>query len=258
MKALICVSMFNEVNTIAHVVRGLRSVTDADILIVDDGSTDGSWGAIEKSGFNLPLVVRHKRNLGCGFALRSGFRYALERQYDLLITIDSDGQHVPEEIPQLLQTLPGADIVSGSRFHPQSLNIGSPPSWRLSANQVLAEMVHRHTGYSITDSASGLRCYRTSALSKLRITEAGYAWPFELWGQMARSGLSVAEIPVTRIYSSDGQPDPPDSQTFEQMILLCESILLREMRGESSSAFLFRVLKNVFKKNFNDLLRNYR
>lgn len=258
MKELICVSMFNEVNTIVNVVNGLRSFTDADILVVDDGSTDGSWGAIEKSGFNLPFVVRHKRNLGCGFALRSGFRFALERQYDLLITIDSDGQHVPEEIPQLLQTLPGADIVSGSRFHPRSLNIGSPPSWRLSANRVLAEMVHHHTGYSITDSASGLRCYRTSALSKLRITEAGYAWPFELWGQMARSGLSVAEIPVTRIYTSDGQPDPPDSQTFEQMILLCESILLREMRGESPSTQFIRVLKNDLKNYFHHLLGNHK
>jgi dolichol-phosphate mannosyltransferase len=257
MKAMICIPMFNEVNTIVNVVRGLRSVTDADILIVDDGSTDGSWGAIDKSGFNLPYVVRHKRNLGCGFALRSGFCFALERQYDLLITIDSDGQHVPEEISQLLQTLPEADIVSGSRFHPQSLNVGSPPSWRLSANQVLAAMVHRHTGYSITDSACGLRCYRTSALSRLRITEAGYAWPFELWGQMARFGLSVVEIPVTRIYTSDGQPDPPDSQTFEHMILLCERILLREMRGESPSAFLFRALKNGFKNHLHDLLRSY-
>jgi glycosyltransferase involved in cell wall biosynthesis len=247
MRALICIPVFNEANTILDVVRGLRSITDADILVVDDGSTDGSRAAIEKSGLHLPHYVRHRRNLGYGFALRTGFRFALERYYDQLITIDSDGQHLPEDLPRLLDALPGAEVVSGSRFHPQSPKIGSPPTWRLLANQALTEMVCRHTGYSITDSACGLRAYRASALSQLRITEAGYTVPYELWGQMACSGISVSEVPVTRIYRNEGQLQPPDSQTSEQMIALCERVLLRELRGESHSAFFFRVLKNTLR-----------
>jgi glycosyltransferase involved in cell wall biosynthesis len=247
MRILACVPMFNEADTIVDVLRGLRSITDADILVVDDGSTDGSYGAIKKSGLYLPHIVRHRRNLGYGFALRTGFRFALEQRYDPLITIDSDGQHLPEDVPRLLDALPGAEVVSGSRFHPQSSKVGTPPAWRLLANQTLAEMVRRHTGYSITDSACGLRAYRASTLSQLRITETGYTVPFELWGQMARSDLSVSEVPVTRIYRNEGQLQPPDSQTLEQMIALCERVLLRELRGESHSAFFFRVLKNTLR-----------
>lgn len=91
MRVLACVPMFNEADTILDVLRGLRSITDADILVVDDGSTDGSYAAIERSGLHLPHMVRHRRNLGYGFALRTGFRFALEHCYDQLITIDSDG-----------------------------------------------------------------------------------------------------------------------------------------------------------------------
>lgn len=242
MRALICVPMFNEANTILDVLRGLRSITDADILVVDDGSTDGSRAAIEKSELYLPHYVRHRRNLGYGFALRTGFRFALEQRYDQLITVDSDGQHLPEDVPQLFDALPETDVVSGSRFHPQSPKVGTPPAWRLLANQALAEMVCRHTGYSVTDSACGLRAYWASALSRLRITEAGYIVPFELWGQVARLGLSVSEVPVTMIYKDEGQPNPPDPQTLEQMIILCERVLLRELQGESRLAFFFRKL----------------
>jgi len=169
----------------------------------------------------------------------------LEHCYDQLITIDADGQHLPGDVPRLFDALPGADVVSGTRFHPQSPEIGTLPAWRLLANQAVAEMVRRHTGYSITDGACGLRAYWVSALSQLRITEAGYAVPFELWGQMARSGLVVSEVPVTRIYMSEGQPRPPDPQMLEQMIIMCERVLLRELRGESRLAFFSRLLKNA-------------
>jgi dolichol-phosphate mannosyltransferase len=238
--------MFNEVNTVLDVLRGLRAITDADLLVVDDGSTDGSRAAIEKSELHLPHYVRHRRNLGPGFALRTGFRFALQHRYDQLITIDSDGQHLPEDVPRLLEALPGADVVSGSRFHPQSPRIGTPPDWRLRTNQGLAEMVYRHTGYAITDGACGLRVYWASALSHLRITEAGYVWPCELWGQMARSGLSVSEVPVTMIYESEGQPDPPDPKTLERIVILCERVLLRELQGQTRLAFFFsQVLKRT-------------
>lgn len=242
MKVLVCVPMFNEAGTVVDVLHGLRAITDADILVVDDGSTDASLVVIERAGLCLPHIVRHGRNKGPGFALRTGFRLAQEQQYDQLITIDADGQHLPSDVPRLLDALSGAEVVSGSRFHPHSPAIGTPPPWRLSANQILAEMVRRHTGYPITDSACGLRAYWVSALSHLRITEAGYAWPYELWGQMARSGLSVSESPVTRIYESNDQLATPDSQTLERMIILCERVLLRELQGKSRWAFsqLFR------------------
>lgn len=243
MKVLVCVPMFNEAGTVVDVLHSLRAITDADILVVDDGSTDGSLVVIERAGLCLPHIVRHGRNKGPGFALRTGFRLAQERRYDQLITIDADGQHLPSDVPRLLDALSETEVVSGSRFHPHSPEIGTPPPWRLSTNQILAKMVRRHTGYPITDSACGLRAYRVSVLSCLRITEAGYVWPYELWGQMARSGLSVSEVPVTRIYESKDQPPPPDSQTLGRMTILCERVLLRELQRKSRWAFsqLFRI-----------------
>jgi len=255
MKVLVCVPMFNEADTVVDVLHSLRAITDADILVVDDGSTDGSLAIIERAGLRLPHIVRHRRNKGPGFALRTGFCLAQEQRYDQLITIDADGQHLPSDVPRLLDALSETEIVSGSRFHPHSPKIGTPPSWRISANQILTEMVHRHTGYPITDSACGLRAYRVSVLSRLRITETGYVWPYELWGQMARLGISVSEVPVTRIYESEDQPDPPDSHTLEQMVVLCERVLLRELREQSYLTFrLSLILLNVH-QNLQHILK---
>lgn len=243
MRTLICIPVFNEAETVAGVLQGLHSISDSDILVVDDGSADGSSAAVAKCGLPVQLI-RHKRNLGYGFALREGFRRALQHRYEALVTFDADGQHVPEEVTYLLAALSCADVVTGSRFHAQSPAIGHPPAWRLQANQFLTEMVRRHTGYSITDSACGFRAYSAMALSRLRITEPGYRMPYQLWGQMAHGSLAVSEIPVTRIYTEESIA-PPDPQALARMILLCEHLLLREMRGESRLVSLVRAIKGL-------------
>lgn len=241
---LICIPMFNEASTIRDLLRGLRVVTDADILIVDDGSTDGSSTAVEGSGIRLPHYVRHRRNLGPGFALRTGFRFALRQGYDVLITIDADGQHLPQDVPRLHEALADADVVSGSRFHPRSPRSGTPPPWRLAANQALAQMIGQHTDYAITDGACGLRAYRASALSHLRITEPGYMWPCQLWGQMARAHLAVSEVPVAMIYGEREHTHPlgskMDSKALERTVVACERILLRDLQGRFSLAQFLR------------------
>ncbi len=238
---LILIPLYNEADCVVDVIRNLRQVRTEDLLIVDDGSTDGSVIAIEASGVRLPHLIRHRRNRGYGMALRSGFEVALRQGYEIVVTFDAAGQHDPRDISRLLDVLPGADVVSGSRFHPDSPWMGTPPSERLRANQRLTASVRRHTGYEITDSACGLKAYRAAALRWLRITEPGYAMPYQVWGQAARLSLVVREVPVTMIYrdadDAGGVAVPPGS--LDGIVHQCEMVLL-EALGKGRARWVIR------------------
>jgi len=228
-RCLIVIPLHNEADSIAAVLRGLREVSTADVLVVDDGSVDGSAAAVQASGVCLPHLIRHRRNLGYGVALRSGFEFALRQGYDVVMTFDADGQHDPGDVPRLLEASPHADIISGSRFHPDSPRVGTPPPERLEANQRLTRLVRQYTGYAITDSACGFKLYHAGALAQLCITEAGYAMPYQVWGQAARAGLTVYEVPVTMIYKPSDDAQSLEPAALEETVRGCQRILLQAL-----------------------------
>ena len=218
-KFLTALPVFNEKESIDSVL-DLVCKQSPNVLVVDDGSTDGSSDVL-KDRLDIQLV-QHSENLGYGAALMTAFQYAIDNEYEILVTIDCDGQHEPQRIRKFVQACQqtGADIISGSRYRNQ--NIGDkpsskPPADRRLINRQITEMLNRRLGLELTDAFCGFKAYRVEALKKLKLTEPGYAMPLELWVQAACNNLSIIELSVPLIYldaqrTFGGQLDDPNSR----------------------------------------------
>jgi dolichol-phosphate mannosyltransferase len=199
---LTALPVYNEVRYVDRVLDEVGRYSP-EVLVVDDGSTDGTTALLAaRSDVHL---VRHKRNLGYGAALRTAFQYAITHEYDFLVTIDCDGQHEPQRIPKFVAACRSADIVSGSRYLQPLTGAGRPPAQRRWINQQLTAELNRRLGLRITDAFCGFKAYRVSALRTLRLTENGYGMPLELWVQAAHAGLRIVERPVPLIYLDESR-----------------------------------------------------
>ncbi len=172
--------------------------TSAHVLVVNDGSSDGTAERLARR--TDVACVTHARNQGYGAALRSAFQYALDQNYDVLVTIDCDGQHEPQRIPDFVAACDQAQIVSGSRYLQSFDGQSAPPEDRRRINVEITKEVNRRLGLQLTDAFCGFKAYRRDALEKFDISELGYAMPLEVWVQAAKAGLSIIELPVPLIY----------------------------------------------------------
>lgn len=187
-------------NEVGHVTAVLDEVLrfSPEVLVVDDGSSDGTSGLLAaRSDIRR---VTHERNRGYGAALRSAFDYALAQGFDVLVTIDCDGQHTPQRIPLFVEAARDADIVSGSRYLEQFDGDSLPPADRRRINQQITAELNSRLGLNLTDTFCGFKAYRSEALEVLDIKEPGYAMPLELWVQAAHAKLKIVELPVPLIY----------------------------------------------------------
>lgn len=196
-RVLTAMPVYNEIKLIGGVLDHVLEHC-AEVLTINDGSTDGTADYLA-SRKDIRLV-NHDRNRGYGAALRSAFEYAQGEQFDILVTIDADGQHDPNRIPKFAAEAEKVDIVSGSRYLKEfPENTPAPPQRRFINQKVTAEL-NRRLGYHLTDAFCGFKAYRVEALKHLDINENGYAMPLELWVKAAAAGLSVEEVAVPRIY----------------------------------------------------------
>lgn len=199
MKVLTAIPVYNEERHLDAVLREVRRYS-AQILVVNDGSSDGTAQLLAKHA-DL-LVVTHEQNRGYGAALHSAFDFALRQSdCDVLVTMDCDGQHEPSRIPVLLEAIHDADIVSGSRYLREFRQHTLPtPADRLYINQTITRELNESLGLNLTDTFCGFKAYRRQALGKLCITETGWGMPLQVWVQAARLGLRVKEVGVPRLY----------------------------------------------------------
>ena len=189
---LVAIPALNEAATLARVVEEVReAVPQVDVLVVDDGSTDGTAQVAAAAGAEV-LVLPF--NVGVGGAMRTAFRYARLHGYDAVVQVDADGQHVPAHIPELLQALEGASVVIGGRFG-TGYRARGPRRWAMA---LLARSLSHVCKTPLTDTTSGFRAADAAAISLF-----ADHYPAEYLGDTveslvmaARAGLVVREVPV--------------------------------------------------------------
>jgi glycosyltransferase involved in cell wall biosynthesis len=198
---LVIMPAYQEARRIAQVVADVRREVEGDVLVVDDGSVDGTAAEARRAG---ALVAIHSTNLGYGAALQTGYLYALRHAYDAVLQLDADGQHDPASIPPLLEGLARADVVVGSRF----LDGRSyrPPLARRIGMQLFARVATVLAGQRITDPTSGFQAISGEALRFYAHERYPADFPdADVLAMVARAGLRLAEVPVRMLPSPGGK-----------------------------------------------------
>lgn len=203
---LIIIPALNEEKALPAVLAELRAaLPEADVLVVDDGSTDGTAEVARRAG---ALVLPLAYNLGVGGAMRAGYRFALREGYAVAVQVDADGQHDPVQVPELLAPLTAgeADVVIGARFAGRgSYAVRGPRRWAMS---VLSGVLSRIAGTRLTDTTSGFR-----AANRAAIRQFAADYPAEYLGDTVealvvacRAGLVVRQVPVAMRPRQAGAP----------------------------------------------------
>jgi glycosyltransferase involved in cell wall biosynthesis len=197
MNVLVAIPVYNEAAHVASVLAEVREHAKT-ILVINDGSTDGTAAILDRE----PGIRRidHPVNRGYGAALASAFEYARRHRFDVLVTMDCDGQHQPDRIAVLLEQIHDADIVSGSRYLRDFRQDTPAPNDRRHINATITRDLNDRFGLGITDAFCGFKAYRRRALDCLDIHEHGWGMPLEVWAQAAHHGLVIKEIGVPRLY----------------------------------------------------------
>lgn len=201
-RILTALPVHNEESHLTPVLTEVRKYSQ-DILVIDDGSVDKTPQLLSRESDVRTLT--HETNLGYGAALRTAFDYALENDYDVLVTIDCDGQHEPKLIPELAAAVRSSgsepvDMISGSRYLKQFAGDSAPPEDRRRVNQEITKWLNCQFGWNLTDAFCGFKAYHVPSLAKLRITELGYAMPLQVWVQAAALNWRIVEFPVPLVY----------------------------------------------------------
>ena len=203
MRPVVVLPTFNEADNVVQLLRAVRTAAkDADVIVVDDASPDGTADLAEAAAADLGgvKVLRRMGKRGLGEAYRHGFTIAFDEGYDAIVSMDCDFSHDPGRIPAMLAAVDdGADVVVGSRYVPGGRTVDWPVHRRL-----LSRWGNRYTaallGIQVRDCTSGFRAYRADALRAIdpaATTAEGYAFLSELLWMMMRDGANVVEVPIT-------------------------------------------------------------
>lgn len=210
-RALVIVPTYNERENITRLIGAiLQQDPRLEILVVDDGSPDGTGDIVEGLIQHEPRVhiLKRPRKMGLGTAYIAGFRWALEQSYEFVFEMDADFSHDPAHLPQFLQAIDNADLVLGSRYRNGKVTVVNWPIKRLllsySAN-VYARVV---TGLPVWDATGGFKCFRRRVLEAIDLAHVrsnGYAFQIEMSFRAWRKRFKIVEIPIVFVDRTEGQ-----------------------------------------------------
>jgi glycosyltransferase involved in cell wall biosynthesis len=230
---LVVVPAYNEEGSIGPVLSDVRAaVPDAGVLVVDDGSSDGTRAAALAEGVT---VLSLPFNLGVGGAMRAGFRYAARNGFTQVIQVDADGQHDPKQIPMLVGELADADIVIGARFAGDGeYTVRGPRRW---AMRILATYLSRLTRARLTDTTSGFRASGPTAVALF-----AKHYPVEYLGDTVESlviaalaGLRVKQVAVSMRVRSTGRPSQTPFKALIYLLRAFMALAMARLRWRSKS-----------------------
>jgi dolichol-phosphate mannosyltransferase len=210
-RGLVIIPTYNERDNIARLIDQVLARDDRlDVLVVDDGSPDGTGAIVDGIKTTNPRVdvIHRARKLGLGTAYIAGFQWALAREYGFVFEMDADFSHDPAHLPQFLEALEGADLVLGSRYRNGRVTVVNWPVGRLLlsyAANVYAQVI---TGLRLFDSTGGFKCFRREVLEAIpldAVKSSGYAFQIEMNFRAWKKGFRIVEIPIVFVDRTEGE-----------------------------------------------------
>ena len=201
---IVCIPAYNEELKINDVVK--KSLPYADkVIVCDDGSTDNTAALAKKAG---AIVISHEKNQGYGATISTLFDYCRKNNAEIMVTLDGDGQHNPDQIPDLINVIlkHKVDVVIGSRSLKDDKNL---PSYRKAGIKIITSTINSATNLKVSDSQSGFRAYSKEAIDLIHPTESGMSVSTEILVKISNNGLSMAEVPITVSYIGDTSTEHP-------------------------------------------------
>jgi len=251
---LVCIPAFNEAKTIVEIINKSKKYAHS-VIVYDDGSADETFELATAAGAN---VIKSPKNTGYGSAIRALFQAAREQNADIMVTLDSDGQHDPDQIPDVIEPIKqGFDIVLGSRYLRNNDKV-KVPKIRSFGIKTITKLAQSASYKGITDSQSGFRAYSKNALSKKNLFEDGMAVSTEILLRASEKKLSTTEVPITVNYDlKDTSTHDPLTHGIRVLYSVFQFISLRHPLAFYGlpgivllviSAFIMRNALNLFSK----------
>ncbi len=202
MKSLVIIPTFNESQNIVAMIQALLHLQEPglEVMIVDDNSPDGTGDLVEALRSHEPRLhlLRREKKMGLGTAYVAGFRYALQRDYELILEMDADFSHDPQDVPRLIQAAGDNDVVVGSRYI-NGVNVVNWPLSRLMLSYFASLYTRWITGMKVRDCTSGFKCFHRRVLQAVSldsIQSDGYSFQIEMNFRAIRRGFHIQEIPI--------------------------------------------------------------
>lgn len=195
-KVCAIIPFYNEEKHLRNVINSTLEFVD-EVIAVNDGSTDNS--VLTLKDFTNITLLNIENNTGKGYALQQGFNQVMRKEYDVVVTLDGDGQHKPESIPLMLKKLEFFDLVIGNRLN----DVKSMPVQRRLSNRLTSLLLSKKLGINILDSQSGFRAYKKKVIEQVKTYMSGFEAESEMLVNAARKKFSIGFVDIPTIYADE-------------------------------------------------------